>query len=61
VGQSLDGPPSVSTLNVVSVTPSMGILSPPLSKKERSIYTLAFLLEFHEFCKLYLEYSKFLG
>jgi hypothetical protein len=32
------------------------------SKKDRSIHSLVFLLlEFHVFCKLYLEYSELLG
>ena len=44
--------PSVSAPNLVSVTPSMGILS---------IHTLVFLLEFHVFCKFYPGYSEFLG
>jgi hypothetical protein len=36
VGQFLDGIPSVSTLNFVSVTPSMGILFPLLRRIEVS-------------------------
>ena len=52
--------PSVSALNFVSVTPSMGIFPP--SKKDRSVHTLVFLLlEFHVFCKVYLGYSELLG
>ena len=31
------------------------------SKKRQSVHTLVFVLEFHAFCNLYLEYSKFLG
>jgi hypothetical protein len=33
----------------------------PHSKKEQSIHTLVFLLEFHVFFKLYLGCSKLLG
>jgi hypothetical protein len=37
-----------------------GYFVPP-SKKDGSIHTLVFLLEFHVFCKLYLGYSELLG
>jgi hypothetical protein len=37
-----------------------GYFVPP-SKKDQSIHTLVFLLEFHVFCKLYLGYSELLG
>jgi hypothetical protein len=49
--------PSISALNFVSITPSLGFFVPH-SKKEQNIHTLFFLLlEFHEFYKLYLGYS----
>jgi hypothetical protein len=52
--------PSVSASNFDSITHFMGMLFPP-SKKEQSSHNLVFLLDFHVFYKLYLEYSKFLG
>jgi hypothetical protein len=51
--------PSVSSSHVVFVPPSMGILFPLLRRTEVS--ALVFLLEFHVFGKLYLEYSELLG
>jgi hypothetical protein len=51
---------SVSALNFVSVTPSMGILLPILRRNEVSPLW-SFFLEFHVFCKLYLGYSRCSG
>jgi hypothetical protein len=53
--------PSVSAPNYDSVNSFHGYIVPP-SKRDRSIQTLVFLLlEFHVFCKLYLEYSELKG
>jgi hypothetical protein len=61
VGQSLNGP-SFSLSSKLCLCNLVHGYFVPHSKKERSICTLVFLLlEFHEFCKLYLAYSKFLG
>ena len=54
VGQSLDGPSSISAPNFVSVTPSMGILFPILRRNE-----VVFLLEFHVFCNCILDILTF--
>jgi hypothetical protein len=52
--------PSVSAPQFVSEIPSMGISFPLILRTK--VFTLVFLLlEFHEFCELYLEYSKLLG
>jgi hypothetical protein len=56
VGQSLDIP-SFSLSSELGLCNSFhGYFVPP-SKKEQSIVSL--LLEFHEFCKLYLGYLSF--
>ena len=60
VGQSLDGP-SLHLSSELCLCNSFQGYSVLRSKKEQSIHTLVSLLEFHEFCKLYLGYSKFLG
>jgi hypothetical protein len=52
--------PSISSLNIVSVTPSMGVLFPILRRIKVSTLWSSFLLSFM-CCKLYLGYSKFLG
>jgi hypothetical protein len=49
-----------SLLHTLYLYSSHGYFVPP-SKKDRSIHTLAFLLELHVICELYLGYSKFLG
>ena len=59
VRQSLDGPSFCLSSKLCNSFHGCFV---PHSKKEWSIHTLVFLLlEFHVFCKLYLEYSKFLG
>ena len=51
--------PLVSVPNFVSVSPQMGI---PISKKDRSIHTVVFLLlELHVVYEMCLGYSKLLG
>jgi hypothetical protein len=59
--QSLDGP-SFRLSSKLCLCNSFHGYFVPYSKKERSIHVLVFLLlDFLVFCKLYLEYSKFLG
>ena len=55
--------PSVSALNFVSVTPSIGVLFPILRRGKVSTLWSSFFLSFMCFanCNLYLGYSKFLG
>jgi hypothetical protein len=55
--------PFVSAPNFVSVTPSMGVLSPVLRRGKVSTLWSSFFLSFMCFanCILYLGYSKFLG
>ena len=61
VGQSLDGH-SFSLCSELCLCNSIHEYIVPPSKKDQSIHTLVFLLlDFLVFCKLYLEYSKFLG
>jgi hypothetical protein len=61
VGQSLDGP-SFPLSSKLCLCNSFHGYFVPHSKEKGSIHTLVFLLlEFQVFCKLYLEYSKFLG
>jgi hypothetical protein len=60
VGQSLDGP-SFSLCFTLCLCNSFHRHFVPPSKKDQSIHTLAFLLEFHVFCEFYLGYSKFRG
>jgi hypothetical protein len=60
VGQSLDAP-SFRLSSELCLCNSFHGYFVPYSKKERSVHSLVFLLEFHVFCKLYLGYSKILG
>jgi hypothetical protein len=46
VGQSLDGPVSISALNFLYVAPSMGILFPHSKKEQVSTHWSSFLLSF---------------
>ena len=56
VGQSLDGPSSVSDPNFVSVTPSMNILFPILRRNEVSTLWSSFFLLFLNTCVLFFIY-----
>jgi hypothetical protein len=55
-------PSQLRTLSLQSFqnTPSKGYFV-PLSKKDRSMHILVFLLEFHVVCELYLGCSELLG
>jgi hypothetical protein len=55
--------PFVSAPNIVSVTPSMGVLFPSLRRGKVSTLWSLFFLSFMCLanCILYLGYSKFLG
>jgi hypothetical protein len=60
-GQSLHGP-SFHLSSKLCLCKSFHGYFVPHSNEEQSIHTLVFLLlEFHVFCKVYFEYSKFLG
>jgi hypothetical protein len=62
VGKSLDGPSSSVCSELCLCNSFHGYYMVPPSKKKQIIHTLVLLLlEFHEFCILYLGYSKFLG
>jgi hypothetical protein len=59
VGQTLDGPSSVSAPNFVSVAPSMGILFPILRRNEVSTLWSSFFLIFMCFANCILGILSF--
>ena len=62
LGGTVSGRSFFSPCSTLCLCNSFHGYSVPPSKKNQHIHTLVFLLlEFHGFCKLYLEYSKFLG